>query len=91
MGFWLFDIKSIKDAALFPTGGLGNFLNTVSIMIITAMIVIKKKFNNIIDDGKILKYGLLAFCIVTLIGAVSCRSERNSNNDDIYNFDLSFD
>ena len=91
MGFWLFDIKSIKDAALFPTGGLGNFLNTLTIAIITAMVVIKNKFNNIIDDITMYKYGILSLCMVTLMGLVLCRGERSSNSEQEFEFDLSYD
>lgn len=91
MGFWLFDVKSVKDAALFPTGGLGNFLNTLTIAIVTAIFVIKKKFNNSIDDATLYKYGILALCIVTLAGLVLCRGERNSNSEQEFEFDLSYD
>ncbi len=90
MGFWLFDIKSIKDAALFPTGGLGNFLNTLTIAIITAMVVIKNKFNNI-NDITLYKYGILSLSIVTLLGLVLCRGERNSSSEKEFEFDLSYD
>ena len=91
MGFWLFDVKSVKDAALFPTGGLGNFLNTLTIAILTSIIVIKNKFNNIIDDATLYKYGILALSVVTLAGLILCRGERKSNTEQGFEFDLTYD
>ena len=91
MGFWLFDIKSVKDAALFPTGGLGNFLNTLTIAIITAILVIKTKFNNMIDNTTLYTYGLLSLCLVTFAGLILCRGERRSNSEQEFEFDLTYD
>ena len=50
MSFWLYDPISIKDSTLFPSGSIGNFLNTVTIAIMALVAIVKTRFQNLMDD-----------------------------------------
>ena len=78
MSFWLYDPKSFKDAALFPTGGLGNFLNTLTLVLIAAITAIKTKFKDLADNRTIMIYGGIAMTVILASGLFFCSSEENN-------------
>jgi len=90
MGFWLTDPTSIKHAALFPTGGLGNFLNTLTILIVGSIMLIKTKFNNLIDDNKLYVYSGTLFLLITIFGLLFGNNDADENGA-MYDFDLIYD
>ena len=91
MSFWLYDPKSFKDSALFPTGGLGNFLNTLTLVLVTAIAVIRTKFKDIVDNKTLMIYGGIAAVIILTTGLVFCGNDENPELGTTYNFDLSYD
>ena len=90
MGFWLTDPTSIKHAALFPTGGVGNFLNTLTLLIFGAIILIKTKFNNIMDNKKIYLYFGTLLVFITTIGLLFGNNDPDEDGA-MYDFDLTYD
>ena len=90
MSFWLYDPKSFKDAALFPTGGLGNFLNTLTLVLIAVITAIKTKFKDVADNRTLMIYGGIAMSLILASGLFLCSSEENIK-DTTYNFDLTYD
>ena len=91
MIFWLYDPKSFKNAALFPTGGLGNFLNTLTIIILSTVALLKTKFTNMVDDKTLYIYTSVALLLVTGAGLLFGKSEESSNDSVQYNFDLTYE
>ena len=91
MSFWLYDPKSFKDAALFPTGGLGNFLNTLTLALIAVVAALKTKFKDMVDNKTLMIYGGLAAVVIVATGFVFCGNEENTENGTTYNFDLSYE
>ena len=93
MSFWLYDPKSFKDSALFPTGGIGNFLNTLTLALIAMLSIVKTKFPELADNRKLMIYGSVALAVIVAAGMILCRNETSSSNDvsEVVNFDLSFD
>tara|TARA_Y100001973_G_C5057266_1_gene260843 strand:- start:428 stop:703 length:276 start_codon:yes stop_codon:yes gene_type:complete len=91
MSFWLYDPKSFKDSALFPTGGLGNFLNTLTLVLVALITAIKTKFTDIADNKTLMIYGSLAAAVILTTGLVFCGSEESSELSTTYNFDLSYE
>ena len=91
MSFWLFDPKSLKDSALFPTGGLGNFLNTLTLIVIGLATTIKTKFPEMMTDKNILLYASLALIAITATGYLFCRNEQSKSIENNINFDLTYE
>lgn len=91
MSFWLFDPKSFKDSALFPTGGIGNFLNTLTLLVLGLAATLKTKFPQMMTDKNILIYSSIALVIITLSGYFLCRNEQSSSIDNNINFDLTYE
>ena len=91
MSFWLYDPKSFKDAALFPTGGLGNFLNTLTLVLIAVITAIKTKFKDVADNRTLMLYGGLAMAVILASGLVFCDSKESINQSPTYNFDLTYE
>ena len=91
MSFWLYDPKSFKDAALFPTGGLGNFLNTLTLVLIAAITMIKTKFKDLADNRTLMIYGGIAMTVIPASGLFFCDSSENNNQTTTYNFDLTYE
>lgn len=92
MTFWLYDPTSIKDAALFPTGGLGNFLNTLTLLLIGVITTMKTKFSDIADNMTLLKYGSIALFLILASGILLCSKESEEiKSGTKYNFDLTFE
>ena len=91
MSFWLFDPKSFKDSALFPTGGIGNFLNTLTLLVLGLATTLKTKFPQMMSDKNILIYTSIALAIITLSGYFLCRNEQSSSLDNNINFDLTYE
>ena len=91
MTFWLYDPRSFKDAALFPTGGLGNFLNTLTLLLVGVIAAMKTRFTDLSDDMSLLKYGTLALVIIVGSGLLFCDKNETQNEATTYNFDLSFE
>ena len=91
MTFWLYDPRSFKDAALFPTGGLGNFLNTLTLVLVGVITMLKTKFVDTVDNMTLLKYGTIAAIIIVGSGLVLCDNTKEESQHTSYNFDLSFE
>jgi len=91
MSFWLYDPKSFKDSALFPTGGLGNFLNTLTLVLIAAIAAIKTKFKDLADNRTLMIYGSLAAVIILTTGLAFCGNDESSDSGITYNFDLTYE
>lgn len=91
MSFWLFDPKSFKDSALFPTGGLGNFLNTLTLIVVGLATTIKTKFPEMMTDKNILLYTSLALILITATGYLFCRNEQSNSIESNINFDLTYE
>ena len=91
MTFWLYDPRSFKDSALFPTGGLGNFLNTLTLLLIGIVAAIKTKFTDMSDNTTLMKYGTLALVVILGSGLLFCDKNEELEEATTYNFDLSFD
>jgi len=92
MTFWLYDPKSFKDSALFPTGGIGNFLNTLTLLLVGVVTTMKLKFEDMADNMSLIKYGTLALVVILGTGLLFCdKNESTSQETTSYNFDLSFD
>ena len=91
MSFWLFDPRSFKDSALFPTGGLGNFLNTLTLIVVGLATTIKTKFPEMMTDKNILLYTSLALILITVTGYLFCRNEQPNSIDNNINFDLTYE
>ena len=91
MSFWLFDPKSFKTSALFPTGGLGNFLNTLTLIVVGLATTIKTKFPEMMTDKNLLLYSSLALIIITAAGYLLCRNEETKSIDNNINFDLTYE
>lgn len=92
MTFWLYDPTSFKDSALFPTGGLGNFLNTLTLLLIGVITTMKTKFGDIADNMTLLKYGSIALFLILASGLLFCSKESEETSSTTkYNFDLSFE
>jgi len=91
MTFWLYDPRSFKDSALFPTGGLGNFLNTLTLLLVGVIAAIKTKFSDMSDNMSLIKYGSLALVLILGSGLLFCDKNEELEEATTYNFDLSFD
>tara|TARA_R110000772_G_scaffold268243_1_gene394536 strand:- start:1268 stop:1543 length:276 start_codon:yes stop_codon:yes gene_type:complete len=91
MTFWLYDPRSFKDSALFPTGGLGNFLNTLTLLLVGVIAAMKTKFSDISDNMSLIKYGSLALVLILGSGLLFCDKNEELEEATTYNFDLSFD
>lgn len=94
MSFWLYDPKSFKDSALFPTGGIGNFLNTLTLVLVAMLAIVKSKFPELADNRKLMIYGGVSLAVIVAAGMLLCRNEEStsdSNVNEVVNFDLSFD
>jgi len=91
MTFWLHDPRSFKDSALFPTGGLGNFLNTLTLLLIGVVAAMKTKFTDVADNMTLMKYGTLALVVILGSGLLFCDKSQEIEEATSYNFDLSFD
>ena len=91
MTFWLYDPRSFKDAALFPTGGLGNFLNTLTLVLVGVVAAMKTRFTDMADNTKLLKYGGLALVVILASGLLFCDKNEETNETTSYNFDLTFE
>ena len=91
MTFWLYDPRSFKDAALFPTGGLGNFLNTLTLLLVGVIAAMKTKFSDMSDNMTLIKYGTLALVVILGSGLLFCDKTEAVEDATTYNFDLSFD
>ena len=91
MSFWLFDPKSFKDSALFPTGGLGNFLNTLTLLVIGLATTIKTRFPEMMSDKNILLFSSISLIIITAAGYLFCKNEQSSSIDNNINFDLTYE
>lgn len=90
MGFWLYDPASIKYASLFPTGGVGNFLNTLTFIIICGVMLLKSKFKNLIDDNTLYLYSGTLFVFITIIGLLIGNNDPDEDGA-IYDFDLTYE
>jgi hypothetical protein len=91
MSFWLFDPTSFKTAAVFPTGGAGNFLSTLTLAIIAFVVALKTKFKDILSDKKLFMYSGLALTLVTTAGYLFCRNESSNSIQPMLNFDLTYE
>jgi len=91
MTFWLYDPISFKDSALFPTGGLGNFLNTLTLALIGVIAMMKTKFTHMADNKTLLMYGSLALVVILGSGLLFCDKSKSLDTQTSYNFDLSFE
>lgn len=91
MTFWLYDPRSFKDSALFPTGGLGNFLNTLTLLLVGVIAAMKTKFSDMSDNMSLIKYGSLALVLILGSGLLFCDKNEELEEATTYNFDLSFD
>lgn len=92
MTFWLYDPKSFKDSTLFPTGGIGNFLNTLTLLLVGVVTTMKLKFEDVADNMSLIKYGTLALVVILGTGLLFCDKNENASQETTsYNFDLSFD
>jgi len=91
MTFWLYDPRSFKDSALFPTGGLGNFLNTLTLLLVGVIAAMKTKFADMSDNMSLIKYGSLALVLILGSGLLFCDKNEELEEATTYNFDLSFD
>lgn len=91
MSFWLYDPKSFKDSALFPTGGIGNFLNTLTLVLIAMLTIVKSKFPELADNRKLMIYGGVSLAVIVAAGMILCRNETSPEVAETVNFDLSFD
>ena len=90
MSFWLYDPTSFKRAALFPTGGIGNFLNTVTLVLISAIVLLKTKFQDMIDDKTLYMYSGSLFVLITTLGILFGGNDADVDGSR-YNFDLTYD
>lgn len=90
MGFWLYDPASIKYASLFPTGGVGNFLNTLSFIIVFGIVLIKSKFKNVIDDKTLYLYTGIMFVLITILGLLFGNNDPDEEGA-IYDYDLTYE
>jgi hypothetical protein len=91
MSFWLFDPKSFKDSALFPTGGLGNFLNTLTLIVVGLAATIKTRFPEMMTDKNILLYTSVVLIVITATGYLFCRDEKSKSLENNINFDLTYE
>ena len=91
MTFWLYDPRSFKDAALFPTGGLGNFLNTLTLVLLGVVTAMKTRFTDMADNTQLLKYGGLALVVILASGLLFCDKNEETAEATTYNFDLTFE
>lgn len=91
MTFWLYDPRSFKDAALFPTGGLGNFLNTLTLVLIGVVAAMKTRFTDMADNMTLIKYGSLALVVILSSGLLFCSKNEETAEATTYNFDLTFE
>ena len=91
MTFWLYDPRSFKDSALFPTGGLGNFLNTLTLVLVGVITAMKTRFTDMTDNMTLIKYGTLALVVILGSGLLFCDKNEQTTETTSYNFDLSFD
>lgn len=91
MSFWLFDPKSFKDSALFPTGGLGNFLNTLTLIVVGLAATIKTRFPEMMTDKNILLYTSVVLIVITAAGYLFCRDEKSKSLENNINFDLTYE
>ena len=90
MGFWLYQPTSLKNAALFPTGGIGNFLNTVTIAIVAILALAKTKFSHLLENEKFYTYIGLALAITTILGMIFGK-EQEEEIDTKYHMDLFYE
>ena len=93
MTFWIYDPMSFKDSTLFPSysGGLGNFLNTLTLVILGVVAALKTKYKNTIDNSVLMKYAGLSLCAVLLAGFVFCGKNTEELSRETYNFDLTYE
>ena len=91
MSFWLFDVKSFKHSALFPTGGIGNFLNTLTLLVIGIAATLKTRFPDMMSDKNILIYSAMAMLLITISGYMLCKDDEMSEIGNNVNFDLTYE
>ena len=80
----------MKDAALLPTGGLGNFLNTVTLAIFAVLALANTKFKHLLENEKFYMYIGIAFMVTTILGLLFGK-EQEEEIDAKYHMDLFFD
>ena len=76
---------------MFPTGGLGNFLNTLTLVLIAAITAIKTKFKDIADNRTLMIYGGIAITVILASGLLFCDSKESNQQGNTYNFDLTYE
>ena len=91
MSFWLFDVRSFKHSALFPTGGIGNFLNTLTLLVIGIAATLKTRFPDMMTDKNILLYSAATMVLITILGYMLCKDEQMNEIGDSVNFDLTYE
>ena len=89
MGFWLYQPSSLKNSALLPTGGLGNFLNTVTLVIFSLLALTKSKYGHLFNEKHYMYLGI-AFVITTILGLIF-GSEKEEEIDTKYHMDLFYE
>ena len=90
MGFWLYQPSSFKDAALLPTGGIGNFLNALTLAIFAILALANTKFKHLLENEKFYTYLGVAFMVTTILGLLFGK-EQEDEIDTKYHMDLFFD
>ncbi len=90
MSFWLYQPSSLKNAALLPTGGIGNFLNAVTIAIVAVLALAKTKFKHLLENEKFYMYLGIAFIATTLLGLLFGK-EHEEELDTKYHMDLFYE
>ena len=90
MGFWLYDPSSLKNAALLPTGGVGNFLNTVTLAIFAVLALANTKLKHLLENEKFYMYTGIAFALTTIMGLLFGK-EQQDEMDVKYNLDLFYE
>lgn len=91
MSFWLYDPRSFKNAALFPTGGMSNFLNTLTLVVLAIAAFVKTKFKDFVDDKQLFMYSGISLAIITTIGLLFGKEDETSEETTNYNFDLTYE
>tara|TARA_Y100001972_G_C7398462_1_gene207451 strand:- start:180 stop:455 length:276 start_codon:yes stop_codon:yes gene_type:complete len=91
MSFWLYDPRSFKNAALFPTGGMSNFLNTLTLVVVAVVAFMKTKFKDFVDDKQLFMYSGISLAIITAVGLLFGKEEESSEDTTQYNFDLTYE
>lgn len=90
MGFWLYQPSSLKDAALLPTGGIGNFLNTITLAVFAILALANTKFKHLLDNDKFYIYLGATFVVTTILGLILGRDDEEEI-DTKYHMDLFYE